>query len=69
MHRGEGRKGVSGAGGYFMGYYTIWLASVKRDFVPFWESQKMGGVAYGRREPGNVPSVPTNLKFLLPFGV
>ena len=25
-----GRKGVSGAGGYFMGYYTIWLAPVKR---------------------------------------
>jgi hypothetical protein len=29
----------------------------------------MGGVAYGRREPGNVPSVPTNLKFRLLFAV
>jgi hypothetical protein len=27
-----GGKGVSGAGGYFMGYYTIWLAPVKRFF-------------------------------------
>ena len=32
MRGGEARKGVSGAGGYFMGYYTIWLASVKRIF-------------------------------------
>ena len=31
------RKGVSGAGGYFMGYYTIWLVLVKKYFVPFWE--------------------------------
>jgi hypothetical protein len=35
-----GRKGVSGAGGYFMGYYTIWLAPVKNYFVPFWEFGK-----------------------------
>jgi hypothetical protein len=28
------RKGVSGAGEYFMGYYTIWLASVKDFFHP-----------------------------------
>ena len=27
------RKGVSGAGGYFMGYYTIWLAPVKGVFL------------------------------------
>ena len=27
-------KGVSGAGEYFMGYYTIWLAPVKRFFRP-----------------------------------
>jgi hypothetical protein len=26
--------------GYFMGYYTIWLALVKRILVPFWELQK-----------------------------
>ncbi len=32
-----GGKGVSWLAGYFMGYYTIWLASVKRIFVPFWE--------------------------------
>src|SRR5713226_2602786 len=37
MHRSAARKGVSAAGGYFMGYYTIWLAAVKRYFVPFWE--------------------------------
>ena len=37
MRGGEARKGVSGAGGYFMGYYTIWLAPVKRFLVPFWE--------------------------------
>src|SRR5882762_2065182 len=37
MRGGEARKGVSGAGGYFMGYYTIWLAPVKKYFVPFWE--------------------------------
>jgi hypothetical protein len=34
---GEARKGVSEAYGYFMGYYTIWLARVKKIFVPFWE--------------------------------
>jgi hypothetical protein len=38
------RKGVSGPVGYFMGYYTIWLASVKRilvpSLVPFWEIWK-----------------------------
>jgi hypothetical protein len=32
-----GRKGVRRLAGYFMGYYTIWLALVKRIFVPFWE--------------------------------
>jgi len=32
-----GGKGVSWLVGYFMGYYTIWLAAVKRIFVPFWE--------------------------------
>src|SRR5882724_2197237 len=37
MRGGEARKGVSGAGGYFMGYYTIWLAPVKHNLVPFWE--------------------------------
>jgi hypothetical protein len=26
--------------GYSMGYYTIWLASVKRILVPFWELEK-----------------------------
>ena len=29
-----GGKGVSGLAGYFMGYYTIWLASVKTNFCP-----------------------------------
>jgi hypothetical protein len=32
-----GRKGVRWLARYFMGYYTIWLAVVKRSFVPFWE--------------------------------
>ena len=32
-----GGKGVRWLAGYFMGYYTIWLALVKRIFVPFWE--------------------------------
>ena len=34
-----GGKGVRWLVGYFMGYYTIWLALVKRIFVPFWELQ------------------------------
>ena len=46
MHRSAGRKGVSEAGGYFMGYYTIWLSLVKRYFVPFWELAV--GRPYGR---------------------
>jgi hypothetical protein len=32
-----GRKGVRRLAGYLMGYYTIWLAPVKRKVVPFWE--------------------------------
>ena len=32
-----GRKGVRRPGEYFIGYYTIWLALVKRFLVPFWE--------------------------------
>ena len=32
-----GGKGVSGAGEYFMGYYTIWLAPVKSFFCPVLE--------------------------------
>jgi hypothetical protein len=32
-----GRKGVRWLVGYFMIYYTIWLAPVKRIFVPFWD--------------------------------
>ena len=30
----EERKGVSGPGEYFMGYYTIWLLHVKRFLRP-----------------------------------
>ena len=30
----EARKGVRSLAGYFMGYYTIWLAVVKRFFCP-----------------------------------
>ena len=32
-----GRKGVRWLVVYFIGYYTIWLAPVKRNFAPFWE--------------------------------
>jgi hypothetical protein len=32
-----GGKGVRWLAGYFMRYYTTWLALVKRIFVPFWE--------------------------------
>jgi len=32
-----GGKGVRRLAEYFMGYYTIWLALVKRIFVPFWD--------------------------------
>jgi len=32
-----GGKGVRWLAGYFMGYYTIWLALVKTIFVSFWE--------------------------------
>jgi hypothetical protein len=35
-----GGKGVRWLVGYFIGYYTIWLASVKKYFVPFWEWRK-----------------------------
>jgi hypothetical protein len=40
MRRNVGEKGVKGLVGYFMGYYTIWLALVKSFFVPFWEFEK-----------------------------
>ena len=30
----DGGKGVSAVAGYFMGYYTIWLALVKTNFCP-----------------------------------
>ena len=35
-----GKKGVRWLAGYFMGYYTIWLAPVKGNLVPFWEFAK-----------------------------
>jgi len=41
-----GGRGVSGLAGYFIGYYTIWLAPVKRFFVPFWESALLGLIGY-----------------------
>jgi len=41
-----GGKGLSGLARYFMGYYTIWLAPVKRFFVPFWESALLGLIGY-----------------------
>jgi hypothetical protein len=41
-----GGKGVNGLAGYSMGYYTMWLAPVKRFFVPFWESALLGLIGY-----------------------
>jgi hypothetical protein len=41
MRRNVGGKGVKGLAGYFIGYYTIWLALVKRFFVPFWEIREV----------------------------
>jgi hypothetical protein len=38
-----GGKGVRWLAGYSMGYYTIWLAPVKRIFVPFWEWKGKSG--------------------------
>jgi hypothetical protein len=35
-----GGKGVRELAEYFMGYYTIWLALVKRFLVPFWELEE-----------------------------
>ena len=35
-----GEKGVRWPVGYFIGYYTIWLAFVKGIIVPFWEFGK-----------------------------
>jgi hypothetical protein len=32
-----GGKGVRRLVGYFMGYYTIWVSSVKSFLFPFWE--------------------------------
>src|SRR6266404_4708440 len=44
-----GGKGVRWLAGYVMGYYTIWLAPVKRNFVPFWEFwEKHSGTGFRR---------------------
>jgi hypothetical protein len=45
-----GGKGVRRLTGYFMGYYTIWLAPVKRIFVPFWEIGKTVGASRGENQ-------------------
>src|SRR5882724_3279759 len=37
-----GGKGVRCLDGYFIGYYTIWLALVKKFLVPFWELERSG---------------------------
>ena len=51
-----GGKGVTRLARYFMGYYTIWLAVVKRFLVPFWElgkrsdtSEQMKSRSLGKR--------------------
>jgi hypothetical protein len=33
-------KGLAWLATYFMGYYTIWLATVKKYLFPFWEFGK-----------------------------
>jgi hypothetical protein len=35
------REGVRDLAGYFMGYYTIWLAPVKSFLVPFWKCREI----------------------------
>jgi hypothetical protein len=57
-----GRKGVRWLVEYFMGYYTIWLAPVKRNFVPFWE------FAPGWRMSAAQPSELSPKPGLVPFG-
>ena len=51
-----GGKGVRRLVEYFMGYYTIWLAPVNENFVPFWEAGQEGAnpVAMGRH--GGLPA-------------
>src|SRR5216684_4803886 len=41
---------AEGLVGYFMGYYTIWLALVKSFFVPFWEFRRNDGDISGARQ-------------------
>ena len=50
-----GGKGVRCLDGYFMGYYTIWLAFVKDKIVPFWElgSARTHQTQMKSRSPGN----------------
>ena len=70
-----GGKGVRWLAGYFMGYYTIWLAPVKKNFVPFWELQEWAEVrtvvtnCISARKTSGLsacpPSVPTSLRFAL----
>jgi hypothetical protein len=36
-----------------MGYYTIWLAPVKRYFVPFWEGEMKTGQVVPTITAGN----------------
>ena len=54
-----GGKGVRWLAGYCMGYYTIWLALVKRIFVPFWEFGK--NTAELRHGVGTEDSEPADL--------
>jgi hypothetical protein len=60
-----GRKGVRWLAGYFMGYYTIRLAPVKRYFVPFWElGKKHSGDRIVDYEPkAAAPGVRLRFKF------
>ena len=57
-----GGKGVRWLMEYFMGYYTIWLASVMRIFVPFWE------IAPGWRMSAAQPPELSVKPGLVPFG-
>jgi hypothetical protein len=57
----DARKGVRWLVGYFMPYYTIWLAPVKRYFAPFREIREEGRtysvkIAKGGHPPRNTAS-------------
>ena len=55
---GEAGKGVRGLAGYFMVYYTIWLAPVKSYFVPFWDWETRRGESRAESKQSSKPTAP-----------